>query len=105
MLPSSTEACVILDSQFGLYGRGLSKDCQQLFFYRFEADGFDAMGSEFCIDDAAAKRAAFDTAIELSRLSGELVRVTVFDSQGRVLGCVPELKPRARPKADRTVRK
>lgn len=75
-----------------------------MFFYRFEAGGFDAMGSEFCIDETAARRTAFDTAIELSRLSGELVRVAVFDSQGRVLGCVPELKSRRRPKAHRTVR-
>lgn len=93
-----------MDSQLKLYDRGLSKKLSVLFFYRFEADGFDALGSELCIDDAAAKRTAFDTAIDLSRLSGELVRVRVFDIQGRVLGCVPELKPRPRPKAHRTVR-
>ena len=59
-------------------------------------------GEEFCIDDASAKRAAFGTAIEFSRVSGELVQVKVFDSDGSVLWRVPELKP---PKVRRTVRR
>jgi hypothetical protein len=61
------------------------------------------MGSEFCIDDAAAKRTAFDTVIELLRVSGELVQVTVYE--GHVLSRVPEAKQRPVSEVHKTVRR
>ena len=59
-------------------------------YYRFQCDGFRGSYA-FCQDDEAARKAGFDTAIELARSLGHLVFVTVYDSTGNVVGRLPHM--------------
>ena len=57
-------------------------------YYRFDVEGF-CHSHDFLVDDEAACRAAFDTAIEMSRAVGRLVFVSVYDSSYKLIGRLP----------------
>jgi hypothetical protein len=60
-------------------------------FYKFHVDGFGMTAAEFHPDARAAERAAFETALEVSRSLGELVFVTVTDSEGSLICRAPQV--------------
>ena len=60
-------------------------------FYTFHVDGFGQTSSEFHPDDEAAERAAFETALEVSRSFRRLVFVTVRDADGKMVCQAPRL--------------
>jgi len=60
-------------------------------FYTFHVDGFGQTSSEFHPDDEAAERAAFETALEVSRSFRRLVFVTVRDAGGKMVCQAPRL--------------
>jgi len=60
-------------------------------FYTFHVDGFGQTSSEFHPNGEAAERAAFDTALEVSRSFRRLVFVTVRDADDRLICTAPRL--------------
>jgi len=59
-------------------------------YYRFQADGFRS-SYDFCNDDEDARRAAFETAVEMTRTLGHVVFVTVYDADGVIVARVPHV--------------
>lgn len=66
-------------------------------FYTFRVEGFGVTAAEFHPDDRAAERAAFETALELSRTAGRLVFVTVTDGTGTVVFRAPSVPGETHP--------
>jgi hypothetical protein len=60
-------------------------------FYTFHIVGFGRTSSEFHPDEESAERAAFETALEVSRSFGRLIFVTVRDVDGELVCTAPRL--------------
>ena len=62
-----------------------------MFLYHFCAKGYRHGADEFCVDDAAAERVAFEMFIDLSACAKRVVIVTVTDIAGAEILRIPRL--------------
>lgn len=60
-------------------------------FYTFHVDGFGQTSAEFHPNEDSVERAAFETALEVSRIFGQLIFVTVRDAAGELVCIAPRL--------------
>lgn len=62
-----------------------------MYLYHFQASGCREGADEFCPDDAAAERIAFEIFLEMSACAKRVVIVTVTDSEGAEILRAPRL--------------
>lgn len=62
-----------------------------MYLYHFQASGYRQVAEEFCVDDAAAERVAFEMFIEMSAWAKRFVIVTVSNSDGAEILRIPRL--------------
>jgi len=62
-----------------------------MYLYHFQASGYRQGADEFCVDEAAAERIAFEIFIEMSACAKRVVIVTVSNSDGAEVLKIPRL--------------
>jgi len=62
-----------------------------MYFFHFQASGCPQGVDEFCIDETAAERVAFEMFLEMSAWEKRVVIVTVTNSDGAEILRVPRL--------------